>query len=245
MARQDSIMPFYGTVDNMTFLKTADGYRVRKKRRSSASRSAQIKETMSKFGAAGTAGKLIRSSIRGLVNQSGDTRVTARLLKQLVSVINSDVTHDRGKRTVANGNIELLRGFEFNAKAPFDTVFYGTTNVTIDRVAGKIQLEIPAFVPVKCAQQPSGATHFQITLAAVELDFANLKSKTDIKESEVVPISIDQNPGFTLVASLPAGSIFPLLAIVGIEYFLSDGGKYYPLEERSVNALKLLEVSGA
>ena len=120
MAKQDGIIPLKGTIDNINFYKTADGYKARKKSSLTAERIAKdpkferTREAMANFGKAGSAGKLVRAALRPISQNASDSRVVSRLAKEMGRVIKADATNPRGKKNVIDGETELLTGFEFN-----------------------------------------------------------------------------------------------------------------------------------
>jgi len=81
-------------------------------------------------------------------------------MKAMHVVIKSDTVNTRGSRNVIKGNIELLKGFDFNANAPFSATLTAPFRATIDRSSGLTKINMPAFVPADMLKAPEGATHF-------------------------------------------------------------------------------------
>ena len=121
MARQRSIIKLDGTIGGITFYKSKDGYLAREKGGIPAERIAndpafqRTRENGAEFGRAGKAGKVLRNSIRQLLQNVNDSRMVSRLTKEMVKVIQMDATNSRGQRNVIDGEAELLIGFDFNA----------------------------------------------------------------------------------------------------------------------------------
>ena len=119
MARQDSIIKLNGTIDGISFYKSKDGHLARKAGGVSKARIAsdpafiRTRENGSEFGRAGSAGKVLRTALRGLMQKASDSRVSSRLTAEMVHVIKADETSDRGLRNVLDGEVEMLQGFEF------------------------------------------------------------------------------------------------------------------------------------
>ena len=65
-------------------------------------------------GGAGKGGKLIRGAVRILLQNAKDKRVVSRLVKSLLEVAKKDPLNERGHRTIEDGNMSLLLGFDFN-----------------------------------------------------------------------------------------------------------------------------------
>ncbi|HSQ45117.1 MAG TPA: hypothetical protein VLM16_08985 [Ginsengibacter sp.] len=66
------------------------------------------------MGKRGKAGKILRNSLRALLQNASDSLVVARLTTEMLKVIQADATNMRGQRNVIDGKAELLQGFEFN-----------------------------------------------------------------------------------------------------------------------------------
>src|SRR5260221_7944894 len=120
MAKQSGILPIEGTLGNITFFKTKDGYMVKEKSSISAAKIAndpafaRTRENMAEFGKAGKASKLLRTVLKTIIQGSTDDRMVSRLTKQMIAVIQADATSERGQRNVIDGEATLLEGFEFN-----------------------------------------------------------------------------------------------------------------------------------
>ena len=90
-----------GTIGDITFYKTQDGHLAREKGGIDASRIAsdpafqRTRENGSEFGRAGKAGKVLRTSLRGLLLNSADGRMVSRLTQRMVKVIQADTTSER------------------------------------------------------------------------------------------------------------------------------------------------------
>ena len=124
MARQKGIIKLDGTLDDISFIKTSDGFIAKMKGGVSASRIKSdpafelTRQNMQEFNSAAKAGKLLREAFATAVKNSSDGRVISRLVKDLMKVIKSDTSNARGLRTVAKGNLGFLQGFNFNVQAP-------------------------------------------------------------------------------------------------------------------------------
>ena len=123
MAKQKGIIKLQGTIGDITFVKTKDGYLAKEKTSVNGNRIAtdaaflRTRENNAEFGRAGKAGKVLRRAIQLLLQQAKDSRVTSRLTKEMMKVLKADSTSTRGLRNVVDGEAELLEGFEFNLNA--------------------------------------------------------------------------------------------------------------------------------
>src|SRR5690606_38746888 len=162
MAKQTGIIKLKGTIGGISFYKTSDGHLAREKGGIDASRIAndpafqRTRENGSEFGTAGKGGKLIRVALRNLMQNASDKRVTSRLTQKLVAVVKTDATHERGFRTIQDGNLALLGGFEFNINGKLASLFFAGYTPVIDRVAGTAVADIDAFVASQSIAAPGG-----------------------------------------------------------------------------------------
>jgi len=250
MARQDGIIPLKGSIENLTFFKTKDGYLARKRNGPDANRIAtdpafqRTRENLAEFGRAGKAGKLFRSAFRNLIQNISDKRSISRLIKELMKVIKADVTSERGYRNVKDGKPELLYGFEFNANSQLATTFTARYEFTRDRVNGELLLYVNSFTPTESIILPTGATHFKIISATALIDFDTNSWAVDSHSSAVLPWnSTEINPGIEFPNHVTPNSILPMFTVLGIEFYQQVNGKNYPLLNGAYSALAIVDVN--
>lgn len=250
MAKQKGIIKLDGTIGGITFYKSQDGYLAREKGGVSGDRIAndpnfqRTRENGEEFGRAGKAGKLLRNSIRAMLQNASDSRMVSRLTQKMVEVIQEDATNPRGQRNVIDGEAELLEGFEFNISGKLGTTLYAPYTSTIDRVAGTLAVSIPAFVPVNMIAAPGGSTHFKIVSAGTEIDFENETFVVATSETAVLPWNTTVTAVINLSNAVTANSTHPLFLALGIEFYQEVNGQMYPLKNGAFNALALVKVSG-
>ncbi len=251
MAKQKGIIKLDGTIGGITFYKsTQDGYLAREKGGVSGDRIAndpnfqRTRENGDEFGRAGKAGKLLRNSIRAMLQNASDSRMVSRLTQKMVEVIQEDATNPRGQRNVIDGEAELLEGFEFNITGKLGTTLYAPYTSTIDRVAGTLAVSIPAFVPLNMIAAPGGSTHFKIVSAGTEVDFENETYVVATSETAVLPWDTTATAVINLSNAVTANSTHPLFLALGIEFYQEVNGQMYPLKNGAYNALALVKVDG-
>jgi hypothetical protein len=251
MARQIGILKVQGTLDDITFYETEDGHLVKTKSAISGDRIAtdpvfqRTRENGDEFGKAGKAGRLIRSSLRALLQNASDTKLPSRLVQALMAVIQADKTSTRGQRNVIDGEAELLTGFDFNINGTLKTSLYANYDAsTIDRVTGKLTVNIPAFVPLNMVSAPIGTTHFKLVSAGLEIDFEKETYVVDTKETVVM--AWDRNPTavINMVNQVTAASTHPLFLALGIAYYQEMNGVQYELKSGIYNALAFIKILG-
>jgi hypothetical protein len=250
MARQKGIIKLKGTVGGITFYKTQDGHLAREKGGVDASRIKndpafqRTRENGSEFGRAGTAGRVLRTAIRGLLLNSADNRMVSRLTQAMTKVIQADATSIRGERNVIDGEAELLDGFEFNIRGKLGTSLYAPFVPTIDRVTGQIKVVIPSFIPANMIAAPSGTTHYKIISAGAEIDFALETFVAPTSASAVLPWGIAPSVALTQTNTVTPASTKPLFLMLGIEFYQQVNGTMYPLKNGAFNPLAIAKVSG-
>jgi len=250
MAQQKGIIPLQGTIGNITFFKSKDGFMAREKGTLDASRIAtdpafqRTRENGAEFGRACKAGKYLRNAIRQLLQNVADSRMIARLTKEMMKVIKADETNPRGFRNVIDGEAEFLKGFDFNANSKLSTTLYAPFAGAINRATGQLTIDLPSFVPVNMVAAPNGTTHFKIVSAGAEIDFEQGVYVADVKTTASLPWNATATASINLANSVPAASTKPLFLVLGIEFYQEVNGTMYSLKNGAFNALSLVEVSG-
>jgi hypothetical protein len=92
MAKLSGILKIEGTLQNMTFYKSQDGHLVCTKGGVSGARIAndpafaRTRENASEFGISALGGKLLRDTVRIMMQTSSDNRVTSRLTQVMAQI---------------------------------------------------------------------------------------------------------------------------------------------------------------
>lgn len=251
MAQQKGILPLRGTIGNITFYKSKEGYLAREKGGVDAKRIAtdpafqRTRENGLEFGRAGKAGKQLRNAVRSLLQNASDSKMISRLTKKMIEVIQADKVSTRGHRNVIDGEAELLEGFEFNINGKLNSTLYVPFTVSIDRIAGKLTVDIPAFVPANMITAPAGTTHFRINSAGCEVNFEQGTHVTDSSSSAEIAWDNNSTAILPQIHSVTAGSTHPLFILLGIEFLQEVNGSMYPLKNGAFNALAIIKVSGS
>jgi len=250
MAKQKGPLKVKGSLGDLTFYKSQDGYLVREKGGIDKQRIAtdpafqRTRENNSEFGRAGTAGQLFRKAFNSLLVNSADNRMTSRLHKLMVKVIQTDVISGRGKRNVIDGEAELLKDFEFNIRGKLASNFFAAYVGTIDRVTGAIKVSVPSFVPSSMITAPAGTTHYKIISGGAEIDFENGSFTIATSASAALPWGENPTAVLNQTNQVTAESTKPLFLVFGVEYYQEVNGTMYPLKNGSYNPLAVIEVSG-
>jgi hypothetical protein len=249
MAKQRGFLKIEGTLGDVTFVKTQDGYLVKEKtdigsRIATDKAFQRTRENNAEFGRAGKACKTLRAALKPLLLNAKDSRLTSRLTKEMMKVIKADATSDRGKRNVADGEAEFLQGFDFNINAVLSITMPVAFAATINRVKGLLDVVVPPFVPANEIVAPDGATHYKLVSGAAEIDFGNETYTQALSETAILPWDNNATVALTLSNAVTANSTHPLFLVFGIQFFQEVNGKHYPLKNGAFNALNMAKVSG-
>jgi hypothetical protein len=248
MARQKGIIKLKGTIGDITFYRTQDGYLAREKGGIDASRIAndpafqRTRENGSEFGRAGKAGKILRTALRPLLLNSADGRMVSRLTQAMMKVIHADQVSERGLRNVIDGETELLFGFEFNIRGKLGTSLYAPFVGDIDRSSGDITVDLDAFVPANMLAAPSGTTHFKIISAGAEVDFEAETFVVATSETAIMPWNATTTGAINQTNAVTPASTKPLFLVLGVEFYQEVNGQMYPLKNGAYNPLAIVKV---
>lgn len=205
----------------------------------------RVRENNEEFKKALQAGELMRTALRTMLRITADTSVSTRLTRLMMKVIKADAVSERGKRNVIDGETDLLRGFEFNENTPLKASFIGNYTTVINRATGALTVNIPAFIPDEYIDHPLGASHCQLIMAGVEVDFEAGTYVVNTARSANIDFGVAEHAEIDLSAAVTPASTKPLFVAFGIEFFQNTtGGVAYPLRNHGYNALKLVEVDG-
>lgn len=251
MGKQSAIIPFEGTLGNITFYKSADGYRVKRKSGVSAKRIAKdpafqrTRENGAEFGRAGSGGKTLRLALAELLKNVSDAKMVSRLTAVMMKVVQADTVNRRGQRRIMDGDVNLLAGFDFNLNGKLSTTLAADYSAGINRVSGELSIAVPAFVPDRLLTVPDGASHYCITSAGAAVDFEAKTHESAFQRTAILPWNDQLSAAVTLTHTLPAAGTLPLFVAMGVEFYQELNGGFYPLKSGAYNCLQLVAVSGS
>ncbi len=248
MARQTGIIKLKGTIRDISFYKTSDGHLAREKGGIDKSRMKndpafqRTRENGSEFGRAGKGGKLVRSAIRILLLNAKDKRVVSRLTTDLLKVVKTDAVNERGMRTIEDGSMGLISGFDFNTNGKLGSTLFAAYSNDFDRASGEASVNIPSFSPSVRIAAPAGTTHFKLVTGASELDFAGETSTFESDETAILPYDSADTGIVDFVSALTPNSVLPVIQVLGVEFYQEVNGQMYPLKNGAYNALAVVYV---
>jgi len=250
MARQEGLIKLTGQMGGVSFYKTAeDGYLARTKGGVDADRIknspefARTRENGAEFGRAGAATKLFRNVFRAQLANTSDSRVSSRLTREMVKVVQADATNVRGQRNVIDGEAELLQGFDFNIHGKLGRTFYAPYTPIVERGPGALSVYIPAFIPANMIAFPAGATHVKLIAAGAEIGFEDNQYMVNAAATAEIALGNQQQPSITLETLITPNSRHPLFLIFGVEFYQQVNGQFYSLKNGAYNALQLVTVN--
>lgn len=250
MAKQKGIVKLEGTIGDVSFYKTSDGFLARdkggvdKNRIKNDPSFQRTRENGQEFGRAGRAGKTLRTAFRVLLQAAADKRVTSRLTKAMMQVLQSDSINVRGERTVDAGNEALLIGFDFNVNSPLSTTLFAPYTVSIDRT-GALNVAFPAFIPSHMIVGPSGATHVRIVSAGGAVHFGEDRFEIQVVKSEDISLGLQSIPAFELSSTISENNADSIYMVLGLEFIQIVNGEPYPLKSGGFNSLSIVAVDQA
>jgi hypothetical protein len=250
MPKQRGVFKVSGTIDDVTFMETKDGFFVKQKSSVTAEQILnspafeRTRENMAEFSRAGKASRLFNQAFTGSVVGIADNRLVSRITKQMVRVIKADAVNERGKRNVIDGESELLKGFPFNGNTPFGQTFKGVYSTNIDRANGTVKATVDAFVPKQMVKYPAGATHFRISSTAARINFEDEIFELDTDTTAWQPIDNLPTVQFNLAMAVKPASTEPIFLGIGIDFTQEVNGIRYALNDRSLNAFDIAAVDG-
>lgn len=248
MGKTEGFIRLKGTLNDLTFYKSADGNLVRTKGGVSASRIKsdpafqRTRENGTEFAEITSAGKMLRMAVGPMLFHARDRRLTSRLVAVMARIKNLDSVSARGERNVAIGittaeGKALLTGFDFNGHAALSSVFYPP--ISVDTSTGVVTVD--SFIPKQQILAPEGATHFSMQSAFVHINFET--GKFDTTYSPAFNHALDMTATtVTLTPSGVPGAPAVSLYLVLVEFFQEVNGVQYSLNNGAYNVLNVLEV---
>jgi hypothetical protein len=247
MAKQIGLVKLKGTMEDFTFYTSEDGFMARRKGGVSAERiknDPKFRLTRlngQEFGIGGVAGNLFRAAWKTEIAKAADSRVSSRITKTMVAILQTDTVSDYGYRKVENGNPSPLLGFDFNAKVSLDSVFEPGQTISINRTTGQAVITLPAYTPEKDIAAPDGTTHYNIFAAVAAINFASDLVVTNRQSTGNLAYDNTETAADTLTLSFTPNSPYPVFLVMGIEFMKIVNGKVYE-QSKGQNALQIVAV---
>ncbi|MDB4335201.1 hypothetical protein OAA06_02445 [bacterium] len=199
----------------------------------------RTRENGSEFG---KASKLLRTVLMEPILKASDKKVSNRLTTQLLKVIQTDATNVREERTVIGGDLNLLKGFEFNMNASLESVVRAPYTVGFDRTTGEVAVSIVFNNPSEELLPIEGATHAKFTVGIAAVNFESKEYEGEVVPSAEMLISDITASTIDLTASISANNTQPVFVVLGVEYYQLVNGSLYLIMNKESIALLMVEI---
>jgi len=235
MAKQRGILKISGSIGDISFYEDKrHGFIARKKggpskRQIKTSKSCkEVRQNNSEFGAASSAGALLRQAFHPLIHHCREYSMSRRLQKELLSIIKADTVHEPGKRKLRGENLSTFTQFELTVLSASDKWF----DLPVKREKTAEGLSVEAFL-VFMSPYPSAATHFEVCSVTALVDFDKKTKNHDLQCSgKLVLNSHTSIVGF----EHPVDEKGMLFHGMGILFYQWIGGAYVLLQEERLRA---------
>ncbi len=246
---QSGLLQMLGPTQNMSIYRKRNGeYGLRRKGGPTAKRFAkdpnyaQARINTSEFGQAAKGSALIRRAFRAMMPKVANDELHSRLTKVCKDVINSDAVHERGSRMLMNGDLSLLREFNFNPAGKFGLIVRMPFKSTIDRAAGTVRIGMPAFAPADIIQFPKHATHARLKMGVAVINFGEETFTFAAACSTPIPKGKKPVNPENITVQIPAGTSDPLFIAMAVEFLILEKGGFCPVPDCQFNLMQLTGV---
>ena len=248
MARQSSFLKLEGTIGDVTFYKGRTGFKARQKGGVSRNkllndpRFQRTRENMQEFSRAAGAAKFLKDAFREIALKSSDGSLHNRLYSIAMKVVKSDILGNRGERTFEQGDLQLLRDFQFCNQSTIENTLFKTPEILDE--ADQVSVIIPELIPRKYLRTVEKTTHYRFSLIRASINFIDKSYSSELMTTGELPISELIAPEVVLSLPKPLQQNTHHFFALTLEYLqvLGNGTKY-DLYDLTQNPAKILVVS--
>lgn len=175
------------------------------------------------FARAASGSRLVCAAFAGLLAGAREGRRISRLNERCFHVIQGDRIHGLGDRTMQDGDLSMLEGFDFVDKNRFYSMFRSQLHAVLDTEDRTWTIEAPAFAPREAIYTDIKFDHFVLTAGVAALDF--IRERSTLTTLRTPFVRADESAAISLrlpLASLPA---LPLVLVLGMEYYQIVNGR--------------------
>lgn len=222
MAKQIGIVKISGMIDGLVFYEhPEDGSLVRKQGYKTGDKlkaSPDYQHTLdnaAEFTTSIKSGQLLRQSLKPLLFPIADGKLSSRMNKVMLEIVQQDREHGLGKRVAHGSNLTMLEGFEFNRHLALKDCFSAPFQVITDASGAEIHIDIPAFIPASSFTVKPYTKAVKLISGAALIDFELQRFSNNFWQTEM--ISLDKE----LVH--PIRFSFSLMPEPGKAFFLTLG----------------------
>jgi hypothetical protein len=195
MANQNGVITLSGKLDKQVYFRK-NGKNFARSAPQHVQLSENSKKTGKEFGRASSAASLVRQAFWYMAGPIADTSFNQRLRSCFVKVIHVAYSKPKGEREVADGDLSLLRGFQFNRHTRTELIFLPEPLVEIDPGIG-ISITLPRFRLEGNVKAPPGAARLVIQLCCCACDFPAKNGK--LARADELQINLCKRPQISAV----------------------------------------------
>lgn len=246
MAKQSGIIKIEGTIDDLTFYKINGKYKIRKKggipksRIQSDPRFKRVRENNAEFGRVSQGISLMRKAFITMLHGSKKVQ-TGDLMPVFFDVLRSDTANQRGERILSAGNLLILEQLNLNNHVTLEQVLNVFPVITVDRLLGEAVVQFPSWEPFQL-DVPQGATHYQINTCAALINFSDKQYEQTTETGIIESLPQSQVASQNITLSFSAGSVLPIMVVVGIRFYVEINGVQKQLFDADYNPVKVVKV---
>lgn len=237
MATQAGILKFNGKLDEVIGYDRK-GKRCYRRLPKHVRRSIATILSGTDFGTASKAGKLVRRAILPALDIRLDHTLTNRLNREMLRVLYAG-SAERGRRSIRNTALELLKGFQFNKYTGLGRLLPFIPEVVQD--GDKLRIAIPA-MEAKAICHAKNTTHIEIKAIAAGVNFQQ-EAHQAVADSVMFRINEPQ-PATALVLPFKAREAgeAETIVVLQVRAFSEDNGILYASGNRKYCAADIIDV---
>jgi hypothetical protein len=227
MAKNHGPIQLSGTIGELTFYRTRNGFFVRQKSSSpgkSLESSARQQAQRAAFGDAMRAANTVRHHLLPFIGMCKSSDMRLRLNRLLLQAAH---LYKITPREECNGSglvLSLLQGFEFNNTTSLFTALHASIESSFDRDTGLASVSVGAFVAEAVLKYMAGVTHMRISIAAAAINFTTREAQKQFLDGDYLPVGQQPAGALTLSVSLPPNLADPVLLLLKLQYFQEVNG---------------------
>lgn len=235
-----------GSLGEITFVGSKDGYRLQEKKEMNSGRFKtdpafeRVRELNSEFAVAASACKVLRNVLKPVIKLAKDGRLVSRMQTVMLQVLKGDTISNPGGRNPIDGETWRLIGFEFNQDSKTTDIFHRAVPYTINRVSGELAISIAPFVPADYIVAPSGVSHFELVTAGVEVSFEQKTAVLDVKTTGLLPFTNVPTAAINAVVNVTPTTQQPVILVFGIRFHVPINNGTRPYLKGRHDAFRIL-----
>ena len=145
------------------------------------------KSSASEFGIANSTAKKIRSFLLPIIQNLADPKMHNRFAVKIYEAVLAGTSLPKGKRTFAEGDLNLLSGFQFNSNSPFQKFATFSTQASLNNL-GQVKIALPEITASEQLYFPENASGGMLCYLVTAVD----KDGYNESYSEVFKVAVPE-----------------------------------------------------